>query len=167
MCCPFFWNLFIIHSYYNYTIRIDRIKKGEITFWTIEQNFCFLWLTLLQLGKRIILRCLSNQRHHRNIRRFKRLHLLWHNCGSTPNKKKRKTRRLKSSRLRSIKRFLQNTNCSEENVMRNYLLENKLDVGRPMREPPFIFLRYLTSRCWWYMLAKSCRFICSFFCLKE
>lgn len=132
------------------TIQFELIelKKGEIIFWTIEQNCWFLWLTLLQLGKRIILRCLLNQRHHRNTRRFKRLQLRWHNCGSKPDKKKRTKRRLKPSRLQPIKRFLQRFKCFKKNIMLINLLERLWNEGKTMREPPFIFLRYRTLRCW-------------------
>jgi len=96
---------------------------------------------------RIIQRCLLNQKHHRNTRRLKLQPLRWHNYGSTPNKKKRTTRRLKPSVLQPIKRFLQSTKSSKENAILNNLLENRLDVGRPMREPPSIFLRYRLLRC--------------------
>ena len=88
-------------------------------------------------------RYLLNQKHHRNTRRFKRLPRLplrVHNCGSKP-KKKRKTGRLKPSLLQAIKRFLQSTRCAKENIMLNNLLDNRLAVRRPMREPPFISLR--------------------------
>ena len=95
---------------------------------------------------RIIQRCLLNQKHHRNTRRLKLQPLRWHNYGSTPNKKKRTTRRLKSSVLQPIKRFLQSAKSSKENVILNNLLENRLDVGRPMREPPYVFLRYRLLR---------------------
>lgn len=80
---------------------------------------------------RITQRCLLNQKHRRNTRRFKRLPLRWHSCGSTPNNRKRTTRRLKPS-MQYIKRFLQSTKYYKE----INLFEHRLDARRPIRYRP-------------------------------
>ena len=134
---------------------IELKKREKWIFWTIEQNNYFLWFTWLRFRMRITQRCLLSQKRHHNTRRSKRLPrppLRWHNYGSKPNKKKRTTRRLKPSLPQSIKRLLQK--AKQENVLLNNLLENRLAVRRPMREPPpFNFLKNKLLRCWWYMLA--------------
>lgn len=99
---------------------------------------------------RITQRCLLSQKRHHNTRQSKRLPrppLRWHNYGSKPNKKKRTTRRLKPSVPQSIKRSLQNAKRYKEDVLLNNLLENRLDAGKPMREPPFNFLQNQLLRC--------------------